>query len=103
MELGGTEVLEFNEKPLLQRGRISGGFMVFQRRFLERLPARDDLVLEKEPLMDLARDGQLGAYLHEGFWHCMDSSRDYEFLTRLWASGAAPWQPRAGPPQRKCA
>jgi glucose-1-phosphate cytidylyltransferase len=103
IDLDGTKVVEFNEKPLLQRGRINGGFLVFQRRFLERLPARDDLVLEQEPLMDLARDAQLGAYLHDGFWHCMDSSRDYEYLNRLWASGAAPWQPRAALPQRNCA
>ena len=91
IELDGTRVVEFNEKPPQARGRISGGFFVFHRRFLERLPDDPGLVLEREPLIDLARDGELSAYLHDGFWHCMDSSRDYQHLNRLWATGAAPW------------
>ncbi len=92
VELKGNSVTEFSEKPLLSRGRISGGFFVFQRRFFERLPDSPDLILEKDPLMHLARDGELAAYLHNGFWHCMDSSRDYQFLNELWSRGEAPWR-----------
>jgi glucose-1-phosphate cytidylyltransferase len=84
-------VVEFNEKPLVTQGLISGGFFVFHRRFVERLPDRDDLILERDPLFDLAREGQLAAHVHEGFWHCMDSSRDYHLLNDLWARGTAPW------------
>ena len=103
MELDGSRVVEFNEKPPQARGRISGGFFVFHRRFLERLPDDPGLVLEREPLLDLARDGELSAYLHDGFWHCMDSSRDYQHLNQLWASGAAPWARPVIHSQRKAA
>lgn len=92
VELKGSSVTEFSEKPLLSRGRISGGFFVFHRRFFDRLPNSPDLILEKDPLMHLARDGELAAYMHNGFWHCMDSSRDYQLLNELWSSGAAPWK-----------
>lgn len=92
IELDGQQVTEFSEKPLLSRGRINGGFMAFHRRFLDRLPDGDDVVLENEPLMQLARDNELMAHLHDGFWQCMDSSRDYKFLNDLWASGKAAWR-----------
>jgi len=91
IELDGPQVVEFSEKPLLSRGRISAGFFVFHRRFFDRLPDRAELVLEGEPLQQLARDGQLSAYLHDGFWHCMDNSRDYQYLNQLWDSGDPPW------------
>jgi glucose-1-phosphate cytidylyltransferase len=91
IEVQAGRVVEFNEKPPTTNGLISGGFFVFHRRFVERLPARDDLVLERDPLLELAREGELAAYVHRGFWHCMDSSRDYHLLNNLWTSGAAPW------------
>lgn len=91
IELSGAEVTEFNEKPNVSRGRINGGFFVFERRFLSRL--RDDatLVLEQEPLINLARDGELMAYPHDGFWQPMDTARDHRYLNDLWNSGEAPW------------
>jgi glucose-1-phosphate cytidylyltransferase len=51
----------------------------------------DETVLEREPLQGLARDGQLAAYRHRGFWHAMDTLRDKRHLEALWASGEAPW------------
>jgi glucose-1-phosphate cytidylyltransferase len=99
VEIDGPLVAEFAEKPLLSRGRISGGFFVFERRFLDRLPDDPGLVLEQEPLIQLARDGELAAYQHDGFWQCMDSSRDYQYLNQLWDTGAAPWD-RAPAPLR---
>jgi glucose-1-phosphate cytidylyltransferase len=91
LEIEDGRVLEFQEKPLATQGLISGGFFVFNRRFVERLPERDDLFLERDPLIKLAHDGELAAYVHEGFWHCMDSSRDYHLLNNLWNNGEAPW------------
>ncbi|MBN9520387.1 glucose-1-phosphate cytidylyltransferase [bacterium] len=99
VEIDGPLVSEFAEKPLLSRGRISGGFFVFERRFLDRLPDDDGLVLEQEPLIQLARDGELAAYQHDGFWQCMDSSRDHQYLNQLWDAGGAPWD-RTPPPLR---
>jgi glucose-1-phosphate cytidylyltransferase len=92
LDLEGQRIVEFTEKPPVTRGRINGGFYVFQRSFLDRL--RDDpaLVLEQAPLMDLAHDGELMAYLHDGFWHCMDSSRDCKYLNDLWNQDQVAWR-----------
>jgi glucose-1-phosphate cytidylyltransferase len=92
LELNGRRVAEFSEKPLLARGRINGGFFVFNRALFDRLSDDPGLVFENEPMVHLARDGELMAYLHDGFWHPMDSSRDYKLLNELWASGQAPWK-----------
>ncbi len=91
IELDGSRVVEFMEKPLMARGRINGGFFVFDRRIFERLPDDPKLILESEPLMSLADEGQLMAYTHDGFWHPMDNSRDYHYLNDLWTRGEAPW------------
>ena len=88
---GGGRVDEFNEKPQVSAGWISGGFFVFSRAFLERLPDRTDLMLEREPLQQLARDGQLMAYCHEDFWFCIDTPRDYAQMSEMWSGGRAPW------------
>ena len=79
----------FSEKPPSARAAISGGFFVVQARVLR--PAAGDAVqsLEREPLRELARDGELVAYRHDGFWQCMDNSRDYQHLNQLWAEGQA--------------
>jgi glucose-1-phosphate cytidylyltransferase len=103
IELAGPQVVEFSEKPLLSRGRINGGFFIFHRRFFERLRDTPDLVLEKEPLMQLARDSELMAYLHNGFWQPMDNSREYKYLNELWSEGKAPWELGKSPPYRAAA
>ncbi|HEV3119095.1 MAG TPA: glucose-1-phosphate cytidylyltransferase [Gemmataceae bacterium] len=92
IDLDGHHVSEFAEKPLLSRGRISGGFFVFQRRIFDRLHDDPGLVFEQAPLIQLARDGQLMAHLHNGFWQPMDNSRDYKYLNDLWSQGNAPWK-----------
>lgn len=91
IELNGSQVVDFMEKPLQAPGRISGGFFVFNRKIFERLQNDPSLVFEQAPLTQLARDQQLMAWCHDGFWHPMDSSRDYKLLNDLWASGKAPW------------
>ncbi len=97
LEMAGSCVRGFAEKPVRAAGRISGGFFVFRREFLQRLPDDEGLVLEQSPLQRLVRDGELMAYPHDGFWHCMDNSRDYQYLNQLWAEGRAPWVQPAAP------
>lgn len=91
IEIDGSQVVEFQEKPLVAKGRINGGFFVFNRGIFDRLENNPRLVFENEPLTALASDGELMAYAHDGFWHPMDSSRDYNYLNDLWARGQAPW------------
>ena len=93
IELHASRVMEFNEKPMVSRGWINGGFFVFDRRFFDRLDDTPELVLEQAPLIELARDGELAAFCHEGFWQPMDTSRDHRYLNDLWNSGTAPWLP----------
>lgn len=87
---GDGQVSEFAEKPHLE-GWASIGFMVFDSRVFDYLRADDDCVLEREPLEKLARDKQLMAYRHDGFFYAMDTYREYLHLNELWHSGKAPW------------
>jgi len=84
----GDRVEGFVEKPRSE-GWINGGFLCFERGALAYLD--EDSVLEREPLAQLAADGQLRAYRHEGFWDCMDTYKDAVVLNDLWASGEPPW------------
>jgi glucose-1-phosphate cytidylyltransferase len=80
----------FREKPKTQEGWINGGFFVFNKAVFDYLPD-DDCILEREPMTALAQAGQLAAYRHEGFWYCMDTARDVEYLNAKWADGDRPW------------
>ncbi|HNS81955.1 MAG TPA: glucose-1-phosphate cytidylyltransferase [Kiritimatiellia bacterium] len=84
-------VQSFREKETLTHDFINGGYFIFKREFLDRLPASDNYSLESEPLARLAEDGKLCAYRHEGFWMCMDTMRDRETLEKIYESGKAPW------------
>jgi glucose-1-phosphate cytidylyltransferase len=88
----GSAVSTFAEKPLGGGEQINGGFFVFDRRVLERIGDDPGCVLEREPLEELARDGQLQVFEHRGFWQCADTVRDVELLRALWSDGAAPWR-----------
>ncbi|HON05138.1 MAG TPA: glucose-1-phosphate cytidylyltransferase [Candidatus Ratteibacteria bacterium] len=90
--VSGNEVVKFGEKPQVKEGFVNGGFFVFHRKFFNYLREDDDCFLEKEPLENLAKDGQLEAYLHTGFWQCMDTRRERDILNNLWNSGKAPWK-----------
>jgi glucose-1-phosphate cytidylyltransferase len=86
------EVLSFEEKPAISAEVINGGYMVFDRRAVERyMEPPGDVMLEAEPLTELAADGQLMAYRHHGFWQPVDTPAEREKLDRLWAAGKAPW------------
>jgi len=86
-----NRVKRFSEKPQAEDGFISGGFFVFQRRLFDYLSDDDGCVLELAPLENLAQEGQLMSYLHPGYWHCMDTYRDFIALNDLWRQGA-PWK-----------
>jgi glucose-1-phosphate cytidylyltransferase len=89
----GTQVVEFNEKPTLATGWVSGGFFLFRRDFIDTYLDDDPgLLLEKAPLQRVARDGQLSIYRHEGFWAGMDTFRDWTDLNARWDVGDAPWK-----------
>lgn len=90
LDIEKNEVKSFKEKPQTSQGWINGGFFVIEPAFLD-LIASDDTILEKEPLERVASNGQLNAFKHEGFWQCMDSVRDRNYLEDLWAKGDAPW------------
>ena len=85
-EKGAVE--SFAEKPQLE-GWASAGFFVFERRFFDYLGGGDACVMEQEPLMRLAADGQLAAFRHDDFFVAMDTYREYEALNRIWNSGRA--------------
>ncbi len=89
--LEGHRVSTFSEKPQAGEGWINGGFFVFERKVLDYMGG-DEMPLEREPLERLAADGQLQAYLHEGFWQPMDTLREKRLLDSLWESGSAPWK-----------
>ncbi|MGA2601964.1 MAG: sugar phosphate nucleotidyltransferase, partial [Bryobacteraceae bacterium] len=91
MSFDGDRVIDFKEKPQTQEGWINGGFFVFEPEIFDYLKG-DQTVLEGDPLEQLAADGELMAYRHEGFWQCMDTLRDRNRLESLWESGAAPWK-----------
>ncbi len=91
MRVDGNRVAEFREKPTAE-GVVSGGFFVLQREAFDYLDDSPDLFFELDPLRNLARDGQLSVFLHEKFWHPMDTYRDYLALNELWSAGEAPWK-----------
>lgn len=90
LEINDSRVESFKEKPQMHEGWINGGFFVIEPRFLD-LIAGDATLLEREPLEAAARMGELMAYKHDGFWHCMDTKRDHDLLESLWREGA-PWK-----------
>jgi glucose-1-phosphate cytidylyltransferase len=86
----GDQVASFYEKPQASGGWINGGFFVFNTRVLDYIEG-DETLLEREPVQRLAEDGQLIGYRHYGFWSCMDTLKEKNYLEELWRSGKAPW------------
>jgi glucose-1-phosphate cytidylyltransferase len=93
MHVAGDQVSEFNEKPTLATGWVSGGFFAFNRLVADKYLDDDpSLMLEKKPLQTLASDGELSVFKHEGFWMGMDTFRDWTELNGLWDAGSPPWR-----------
>jgi glucose-1-phosphate cytidylyltransferase len=92
IDIGTDEsVHNFREKNQEDMGWINGGFMILEPQVFNYIGG-DNIVFEREPLEKLAKEGQLDAYKHCGFWQCMDTMRDKEKLENLWQSGKAPWK-----------
>ncbi|MHA7815346.1 MAG: glucose-1-phosphate cytidylyltransferase [Pseudohaliea sp.] len=90
LEFDGDRVVEFSEKPQAAEGWINGGVFVLEPGVLDYIEG-DRTAFERAPLEGLARDGELMAFRHRGFWQCVDTPRDLALLKRLWDAGAAPW------------
>lgn len=91
IDIKDNRITRFEEKPSGDGSWINGGFFVLDRRALDHIKG-DTAIWEREPLETLARDGQISAYTHHGFWQPMDTLRDKLKLEELWQSGRAPWK-----------
>ena len=89
--LDGATITSFVEKPAGDGAWINGGYFVLSPGIFDYI-AGDETSWERDPLEALARERQLSAYRHTGFWHAMDTLRDKNLLESLWQSGAAPWK-----------
>lgn len=86
-----NDIVSFKEKSLDDGDRINGGYMVLNRKIFDYIE-NDETILEKEPMEKLAQEKQLKAYLHNGFWQCMDTKREMEKLQKMWDANRAPWK-----------
>lgn len=91
LDMTGDRVDRFVEKPVGDGGYINGGFFVLNKKVIEYIK-EDSTIWEKEPLMNIAKEGHLSAYTHNGFWQPMDTLRDKNNLETQWESGKAPWK-----------
>jgi glucose-1-phosphate cytidylyltransferase len=85
------QVVEFFEKPQTGSGWINGGFFVLDAKAIDYVEG-DATIWERESVERLARDGELMGYRHYGFWSCMDTLREKNYLEELWAAGKPPWK-----------
>lgn len=90
LEITDSQVTSFREKPQLEQGWINGGYFVFEPEFIDMIDG-DSTLLEREPLETAAKQGELMAYLHHGFWQSMDTKREHQLLEKMWSEGRAPW------------
>lgn len=91
LNLDGDMIIEFSEKPQTSEGWINGAFFVLEPAVFDYIDG-DMTMWEKKPLEQLAKDGQLVAYRHSSFWHCMDTLRDKRRLDTMWQDGNPPWK-----------
>ena len=91
LKIEKNSVVGFSEKPQGEGGLINGGFFVLSPHCID-LIQDDDVSWEDSPLETLAKDGQLAAYEHRGFWQPMDTLREKNLLEHLWDAGEAPWK-----------
>lgn len=91
LEISGSEVKGFREKPRGDGSWINGGFFVLSPKVIDFIKD-DSISWEQEPMMQLAAKGELSSYVHNGFWQPMDTLREKSQLEELWNSGKAPWK-----------
>ncbi len=87
-----SSIRQFVEKPQNEAGWINGGFFICEPKIFDYLTNDDSCIFEQLPLQNLAKDNQMMAYKHEGFWQCMDTLRDNQKLNQLWRNNLAPWK-----------
>jgi glucose-1-phosphate cytidylyltransferase len=92
LKIDGDRVASFTEKPNSSEGLINGGYFVFNRTIFDYLTVNDSCDLEIGPLEKIANEGQLMVYKHQGFWACMDTLRDMEYLNKIWDDAVAKWK-----------
>lgn len=93
MEVSDSIVSEFNEKPNVSMGLINGGFMIFDRKVIDKyFREGEDLILETDVLPKMVQDKQLGVYKHSGFWQCIDTPREYNIFNEMWKGNNAKWK-----------
>lgn len=92
LNIEGEDVTKFLEKQEKSAAYINGGFFVFSRKIFDYLTFDDSCDLEIGPLEKLTSEGQLKVYKQAGFWSCMDTLRDVDYLNALWAQGQAKWK-----------
>jgi glucose-1-phosphate cytidylyltransferase len=91
INMNENKVINFQEKPEGDRAWINGGFFVLSPKIIDYIEG-DETVWERTPMEQLAREGQISAYQHEGFWQPMDTLRDKTHLEELWSTGKALWK-----------
>lgn len=91
MAKDNASISSFREKKDIDGNPINGGYMVLDPKVLDYID-NDATVFEKTPLEQLAKDGELMGFKHDGFWQCMDMQKDRDNLEKIWASGEAPWK-----------
>jgi glucose-1-phosphate cytidylyltransferase len=92
LEIEDNQIRKFQEKPKGDGSFINGGFFVLSRKVLDYIKEGDETIWEQSPLKNLAADGELMSYKHEGFWQPMDTLRDKNYLEELWQQKKAPWK-----------
>jgi len=91
LQLEGNAVVKFNEKPADANAYINGGFFVLEPEAIDYIEG-DETTWEREPCEALAGDGQLRAYVHDGYWRCVDTLHELRVLRNAWDRGKAPWK-----------
>jgi glucose-1-phosphate cytidylyltransferase len=91
LDLDGHNVLSFEEKPQMANGYINGGYFVFKKEILSYLTSDENCDLEFGALQELAKNNELNAFIHTGFWQCMDNVRERDYLNKLVETNKAPW------------
>ena len=86
-----SNVLKFEEKPQVKTGWINGGFFVLNKKIFNYID-NDKTIFERDPIEKLVKANQISAFKHEGFWKCMDTLRDKNFLNNMWNNGNVPWK-----------
>lgn len=91
IDIDGQRIVSFKEKPQGDGNWINGGYFVLSPKVIDYITS-DNTIWEREPMENLARDNQINAFHHHGFWQPMDTLRDRLLLEELWEGGQAPWK-----------